>query len=143
MQVFDPLPVPLDHGCNPVLSPIDKGHPGSCELTRIALAVWRVNPDFYATFHGNLLSDPPPDPVAVMVNPRENVSAIALKSDMRDPWNDELIRVNIAYWVSFSSRKKYLSKLLITGKRVLHGLQSGEADFIRVMEQELGIRSNS
>jgi uncharacterized membrane protein len=136
------LPVPLDHGCNSALSPVDKGHPGSCELTRIALAVWRVNPDFFPTLHWEFLSDPPLDPVAAMAFAREKVSASELESAMHDPWIDALIRANIADWITLSAQKKHLPKLLITGKRVLHGLPSGEADFIRVMEQELGLQSN-
>ena len=42
-------------------------------------------------------------------------------------------------WVAFSADTRNLPKLLITGKRILHGLPSGEADFIRVMEHELGL----
>jgi hypothetical protein len=41
--------------------------------------------------------------------------------------------------VRYSSTNKALPKLLITGKRVLHGLPSGKDDFIRVMESELGL----
>ena len=58
---------------------------------------------------------------------------------MKDPWIDELIQANVADWVSFSGKTKHLPKLLIRDKRILHGLPSGEADFIRVMEQELGL----
>ncbi len=133
------LPVPLDHGCNPALSPGDQEHAGSCELTRIALAVWRVNQEFYPTLHQKFLSDIPPTPAEAMAFARENVSAIQLEAAMRDPWIDELIQANITNWVSFSGQNKHLPKLLIKGKRILHGLPSGEADFIRVMEQELGI----
>lgn len=137
------LPVPLDHGCNPALNPADKGHSGSCELTRIAMAVWRVNPDSFPKLHQKFLSETPPKPAEAMAMVRENVSAIQLEAAMRDPWIDELIQANIADWVSFSAQKKHLPKLLIKGKRILHGLPSGEADFIRVMEQELGLGSNS
>ncbi len=137
------LPVPLDHGCNPALSAGDKGHPGSCELTRIALAVWRVNPDAYPELHRRFLAEIPPAPSEAMAIAREKVSVIQLEAAMRDPWIDELIRANITDWVSFSAQKKHLPKLLIKGKRILHGLPSGEDDFIRVMEQELGLGSNS
>ena len=54
------LPVPLDHGCNPAMAATDDGHPGSCEFTRIALAVWRVKPDAFPAIHRAFLAVPPP-----------------------------------------------------------------------------------
>lgn len=136
------LPVPLEHGCNPAISPSDKGHSGSCELTRIAMAVWRANPNFYPMLHLKFLSDNPLSLTEAMAIARENVPEIQLKTAMRDPWIDEIIEANIVDWVAFSAQKKQLPKLLIGGKRILHGLPSGEADFIRVMEQELGLQAN-
>lgn len=62
-----------------------------------------------------------------------------LETALRDPWVDELIQANIKDWVAFSAGTPKLPKLLISGTRILHGLPSGEADFIRVMEQELGL----
>ena len=133
------LPVPLDHGCNPSLPAIDAGHPGSCELTRIALAVWRLKPEAYPALHRAFLSEPPPDPAAALAFARAQVAPAQLDAAMRDPWIDQIIQADIADWVAFSGKAKHLPKLLITGKRILHGLPSGEADFIRVMEQELGL----
>lgn len=43
------LPVPLENACNPAAS--GGGHPGACELARIAIAVWRVDPSKFQTFH--------------------------------------------------------------------------------------------
>jgi len=62
-----------------------------------------------------------------------------LDAAIHDPWIDELIQANILDWVAFSDGTRKLPQLLITGKRVLHGLPSNEADFIRVLERELGL----
>lgn len=43
------LPVPLENACNPAAS--GGGHPGACELARIAIAVWRIDPSKFQTFH--------------------------------------------------------------------------------------------
>ncbi len=43
------LPVPLENACNPAAS--GSGHPGACELARIAIAVWRVDPSKFQSFH--------------------------------------------------------------------------------------------
>ena len=133
------LPVPLEHGCNPALAAADDGHPGSCELTRIALAVWRANPAAYPAIHRAFLSAPPLDSAAALALARAQVPSAQLEAAMREPWIDQLIAANIADWVSFSGQNRKLPKLLISGKRILHGLPSGEADFIRVMEHELGL----
>ena len=133
------LPVPLDHGCNPSLAPADTGHPGSCGLARIALAVWRANPAAFPAVHRALLADPPPDQASALSLARGFVPPARLDAAMADPWIDQLIQANIEDWVSFSGKTKQLPKLLITGKRILHGLPSGEADFIRVMERELNL----
>jgi len=136
------LPVPLDRGCNPQLPPGDKGHDGSCEITRIALAVWRVDPDIYQYLHQKFLAESSLTPSQAMEIARGKISGSQLDEAMRDPWIDELIRSNISHWTAFSSQNHQLPKLLIKDRRILHGLPSGEADFIRVMEQELGIQSN-
>lgn len=67
----------------------------------------------------------------------EAVGKDKLDEALGDPWIDELIAANVADWVAFSKSSAHLPKLLIGGKRILHGLPSGSADFIRVMEQEL------
>ncbi len=133
------LPVPLDHQCNPALELDDDGHPGSCELTKIALAVWRVKPEAYLALHEALMSDPPPDRAAALTLAQEHISPARLDAAMLDPWIDRIIQADIADWVSFSGKTKVLPKLLVSGKRILHGLPSDEEDFIRVMEHELGL----
>lgn len=133
------LPVPLDHGCNPELALADDSHRGSCELTQIALAVWRAKPDAFPAIHRAFLSDASLDKTAALSLARGQVPAERLEAAMQEPWIDQLIQADIADWVSFSGKTRKLPKLLISGKRILHGLPSGEADFIRVMEKELGL----
>ncbi|MEZ6122579.1 MAG: vitamin K epoxide reductase family protein [Planctomycetaceae bacterium] len=43
------LPVPLERSCNDAAS--GSGHPGACELARLAVAVWRCNPSQFREFH--------------------------------------------------------------------------------------------
>ncbi len=43
------LPVPLEGACNP--SATSGGHSGACEMAKIAVAVWRIDPDKFQTFH--------------------------------------------------------------------------------------------
>jgi hypothetical protein len=131
------LPVPLDGGCNRSLDPLDPGHPRSCEYARLALAVWRSHPNEFAGFHDQSLKGASSEEMQCLA--RNLISNDKFDSALADPWIDELIATDIADWVSFSRDTKKLPKLLITDKRILHGLPSDEADFIRVMEEELGL----
>ena len=131
------LPVPLEGACNPSLSATDVQHPGSCELACLALAVWRTHPAAFAAFHQRLLEQPAA--AAARSEALKLMSQTELDTALRDPWIEELIQADVLDWVAFSASRKNLPKLLISGKRILHGLPSGEADFIRVMEHELDL----
>ncbi|HQX49441.1 MAG TPA: vitamin K epoxide reductase family protein [Planctomycetaceae bacterium] len=45
------LPVPLDANCNPTVNSTGGGHAEACELARIAVAVWRIDPAKFREFH--------------------------------------------------------------------------------------------
>jgi hypothetical protein len=62
-----------------------------------------------------------------------------LDAAIRDPWIDELIQANILDWVAFSDGTRKMPQLLITWKRILHGLPLKEADAIRVLERAPGL----
>ncbi len=134
------LPVPLDGTCNPFLGNI-REHPGSCTITRMALAVWHSKPGDFAEFHQSLL-----DPDTADVTPARSrelalryMDAAELDQAINATWIDELVYSNITDWRALSGGTSKLPKLLIREGRILHGLPSGEADFIRVMEKELGL----
>lgn len=131
------LPVPLERSCNRDLRKSDQQHPGSCEITQLALALWRAKPEAFPAFHQALLAGstaPAARQLALKTLPEEELDAV-----LSDPWIDELIHANITDWLAFSASSRNLPKLLITDTRILHGLPSSEADFIRVMEKELGL----
>lgn len=130
------VPVPLERSCNPGVPPADE-HPGSCEIAAIALAVHRVAPERFAGFHRSLIANPS---VARARSLAEDViGAERLDSGLAGPPVPERIRANVAVYQDLSRSNRKLPKLLIRGSRVLHGLPSGRADFIRVMEGELGL----
>lgn len=129
------MPVPLDGDCNAFLGSADP-HPGSCAIARMALAVWRGRPEAFPAFHRALMASPSEAEarrLALGLMPPERLAAA-----LADPWIDRSIRENLAAWRDFSKTTDKLPKLLVRDRRILHGLPSGEADFMRVMKMELG-----
>ncbi len=131
------MPVPLDESCNAHLGSGGMVHPGSCEITRIALAVWRGKPKAFAGFHKELIAGPSASAARRLALGVMTEGELALA--LSDPWIAESIETNIAAWRAFSQSTDKLPKLLIRDKRILHGLPSSEADFLRVMKLELGL----
>ena len=125
------LPVPLERSCNRLLGPKDAEHPGSCELSRAALSVWRAAPEAFEEVHHALIADPQ----SGLHLAHEKAPA----TSQDDPWINGVLKVNAEDWIVFSTKTKQLPKLLVADRRILHGLPSSEQDFIRVMEQELGL----
>ena len=130
------LPVPLERSCNPFVS-AENEHAGSCETARIALAVWRETPAAFDSFHHALIEDPSPSKARELA--LDYLSPEKLDAALKNPWIDALIKHDVSDWRSFSTATDKMPKLLIRDRRILHGLPSGEDDFIRVMEQELGL----
>jgi len=45
------LPVPMNTACNPLIKTNSPAHVESCELSRLAIAVWRLDSEKFADFH--------------------------------------------------------------------------------------------
>lgn len=131
------LPVPLSRECNTSMKPADREHPGACEIARLALALWRADPAAYQKSHGRLMTAT--SPAAAREIALEYLTEEILETTMADPWIGELIAANARDWKMFSAKTNALPKLLVTDRRIVHGLPSNEEDFIRVMERELGL----
>jgi uncharacterized membrane protein len=129
------MPVPLEHGCNPHLG-ANRSREGSCAIARIALAVWRKRPDDFPAFHRKLIAASSESAARRLA--LELMDERSLTAAIADPWIDQTIASHTAAWSGLSSSSDKLPKLLIRDKRILHGLPSGERDFLRVMKQELG-----
>ncbi|MBN8458527.1 MAG: thioredoxin domain-containing protein [Verrucomicrobia bacterium] len=131
------LPVPLSRECNTSMNQGDREHPEACEIARVALALWRADPAAYQKSHGRLMAASSAAAAREVV--LENLNSKTLEKFMADPWIGELIAANTRDWRMFSGKTNALPKLLVTDRRIVHGLPSSEEDFIRVMERELGL----
>lgn len=130
------LPVPMELSCNRNVPP-DGVHPGSCRISRIALAVWLARPAEFPKLHHELFGVSSPDDAEKVA--LKHVSPSELTAALADSRVDELMQSAISDWKTLSRPTPKLPKLLVRDRRILHGLPSGEEDFIRVMEKELGL----
>jgi uncharacterized membrane protein len=130
------LPVPMDGACNRDVPP-DGEHPGSCRISRIALAVWLARSEEFPKLHHELFGITSPDEAEKLA--LKHVSPSELAAALADPQVDRLIQSAISDWKTLSRSTPKLPKLFVRDRRILHGLPSGEEDFIRVMERELGL----
>jgi len=127
------LPVPLEHACNPVLKPLDAGHPGACEMARTALAVWRKSPAQFDAFHKSMLAEPTV----------ENASLLAAKllpdagADMGSTWITSILAANMEDWQAISKGNPRLPKLVLAKRKILHGFPPTQDEFIRVIARTL------
>ncbi|MEM7783744.1 MAG: vitamin K epoxide reductase family protein, partial [Planctomycetota bacterium] len=53
------LPIPLNTACNPSVSTTQADFTESCELAKLAVAVWRVNPVKFNEFHNSMMTAQP------------------------------------------------------------------------------------
>lgn len=133
------LPVPLERSCNHRMGVADEEHASSCALAKLSLAVWRAKPEAFANIHRAFLSEPSPDEAAAEKKVLALLSAPQLSAALDDPWIGKTLHTHAEDWHLLSKSTRKLPKLLIRDGRILHGLPSGEEDFIRVMEQELSL----
>lgn len=134
------LPVPMDAECNPQV-PAGSNHPGACEVTRAALALWFARPEAFEAFHRTLLSAPSPERAQALA--REAVGARDWPAALADPRIEALFRSDVAEWQALSSGTSVLPKLVIDHKRLVQGAPSNEEEFLRVLEAELGYAAGS
>ena len=133
------LPVPFEHACNSRLTAEDPVHPGACHLARIALAVWRAEPAKFQALHDSFFAATPADEAEAMARACQFVVRERLLECLADPWIDQVLEADAEDWSVLSATSRKMPKLWVKDSRILHGLPSGSEDFIRVLEDELGL----
>lgn len=77
------LPVPLQSDCNPTVQQTSAEHRDSCELSNLALAVWRINPAAFADFHDWLCAvEPGRTAAAARLEAERRVDPAALRAEL-------------------------------------------------------------
>jgi len=133
------LPMPLDRQCNEWLIGGGSGQEGSCELSRLALAAWRVQPADFAAIHDALFTLPRGNIAAARRHILEFIPEDALLEALDDPWVAQILEANIDDWLAFSGETRILPKVFFGSGRILHGRPPRESVFFDLIEKELGL----
>lgn len=138
------IPCPLNRACNPNLLPSIKDHESACELAKLGLAVWRLNPSVFPRFHEGLLKLPLPASVPAATALAETaIPADQLKAELNSkPIADFLAAVSSDY-ARLASQSPAMPKLLIKDKVVMHGLPSSTKAFIDIIAKQFSLPPKS
>jgi uncharacterized membrane protein len=130
------LPMPRDADCNRTLEQTDERFENSCELTRLALGVWLVDPQTFPVFDEWLFETSKPRSVKeARARAEQLVSATQLKVALEDPSIDERIARNVEAYVA--SEQQYIPILMSPGFDAVVGRPESEEALISLLRDEL------
>jgi uncharacterized membrane protein len=132
------LPVPLDARCNPIVRQTAAENVDGCDYARLALAVWRVNPEALAAFSSFLFGPARPPRIALARrHAEEAVGVEALQAALRDPWIDDQLKTGIGLFEANSKRAGawQLPQLMIEATLSVGAIESIDGLYLMLREQ--------
>ena len=130
------LPTPLNRECNPYLDTNIHDHEHACELARLGLAVWRVQPESFETAHEILFQRPSHSGVSARAELHKIIEVEKLEAALKDPWIENVLKSNLEDYRTLSSKKIEMPKLMIKGNKTMHGLSSSTEQFLKIITKE-------
>jgi protein-disulfide isomerase len=139
------LPCPLDHACNPhaekYAGPLRDPHQGACEIAKVALAVWRENPQEFVKFHNQLFKvQSNLTPAGVKLVAKSMAGEAVLSRLENDAWIDQAIAHAASVYGQLKKTNPRMPKLLLGERQILHGVVVDQQEFLRVMQQQLKLK---
>lgn len=130
------LPMPRDADCNPTIEQTEDRFENSCELTRLALAVWLADPKAFPEYDQWLFESSKPRPVAAArAHAAQLVSADQLEAALQDASIDERIARNIEAYQA--SGAQYIPILMSPGFDAVVGRPESEEALLTTLRNEL------
>jgi len=131
------MPVPLNRECNPtVLNPTSE-HVDACEIARLALAVWRVDPDVFPVFHRWLFeADRNRTANESRLHAETLVPRLELQKQLQGPMVGKFINRHVTLYKR--AGKGTLPKLL-TEKMTIQGKMRTAEELCRTLQSQLGM----
>jgi protein-disulfide isomerase len=133
------LPMPLDAKCNPSVDETEARFRESCDLIRLALAVWRAKPGAFAEFDAWLFEPEKPRALAGARAKAESlVGAQELEAALADPWIEETIRADVKAYDE--SGADTLPVIFSPGMDAVVGRPDSGERLFEILESELGLK---
>lgn len=134
------LPVPLNPDCNPSVMSRDfePRFEGSCDLARLALAVWRADPAAFPEYDAWLYEPEDPRPVTEARAKAESlVGKEALDQALADGWVENRIAEDVKAFIQ--SEVHSVPIVLSPGMDAVQGRPQSEEELFGILEEELGL----
>ena len=125
------LPVPLEQSCNDAAS--GGGHAGACELSRIAITVWRVKPSKFKEFH-DWMFESTRVPSTARAHAEKLVGAQEFKKEYDSKIPGEYIKRHVALYKRVGQGS--VPKLLFPNSTI-NGEVNSKETLCRTIEREL------
>ena len=131
------LPVPLDRECNPAIANTKSRHRDACELARLAVAVWRLSPVAFQSYHEWLFA---PAHGRTAAEARSQAAKLVGNTQLNEELSKPVVGQFIAKHVELYRRsgKGTVPKLMFPNVTVRGQMNSVDA-LCRVLERELNI----
>jgi hypothetical protein len=140
------MPIPMEQGCNKLVTDSAASHAGACVTARLTLGVARLKPYAFPRFHDWLMADKdePPRLDAIIAKSYSLVDRIRLR-ELRD--SDKLDK-QIAQYVDLYSKlqkqhtgdKKFGLPVQILGDHLLTGSVEKADEVFKAWEEHLGLK---
>ena len=129
------LPVPLDPMCNALVKRPLRDQTNACTYARLGLGVWRADRSKLEAFDDWIFSTPrPPSTNEAWTRAESLVGASALSEALRDPWIEDLLRMNIRlYHTNYLAYKQGRLPQLIIGTNLVVGLPHSPEEIYRLL----------
>jgi len=135
------LPTPLNSDCNPAIEETEPRFRDSCELARLALAVWRASPEQFAEFDAWLFAPELPRSAAdARAEAVRRIGQAELSAALESDWIEERIREDVAAYQQ--SDAKVLPILLSPGAAAIVGRTDDERELLEVLSRDFKIDAN-
>ncbi|KAA1261995.1 Vitamin K epoxide reductase family protein [Rubripirellula obstinata] len=93
------LPVPLNADCNPSIKETGPRYVDSCNLSKLAVAMWRLDQDKFSSLHNWMLGgDQPPSYAEALAKANTMVDPDALKAELASGVPDQFIARHVALY---------------------------------------------
>lgn len=127
------LPVPLDRACNPTVRQTGAAHGEACELARLAISVWVVDPKAFPKFH-DYVFESKPNYAAALQRASQMVDSEKLRETMSGPIPSDYIAKHVSLYKR--AGEGAIPKLMFPTSTTVGEVASGER-LIQLISQHL------